>query len=58
MDEMQLQIKQYHQKKSESEGLVMAVKVTNLPPKIRKLQVELFLRILRKVEVEMRIWKK
>lgn len=42
MDEMQLQIKQYHKKKDESEGLVMAVKVTNLPPKIRKLQVELF----------------
>lgn len=41
---MQLQIKEYHKQTDESteEGLVMAVKVTNLPPKIRKLQIELF----------------
>lgn len=48
MDEMQLQIKQYHKKKDESERLVMAVKMTNLPPKIRKLQVELFFENLKK----------
>lgn len=44
MDEMQLQIEEYHQKAVESTGKVdvAAVKVTNLPPKIRKLQIELF----------------
>lgn len=41
---MQLQIKKYHPKtdNSREEVKVMAVQVTNLPPKIRKLQIELF----------------
>lgn len=41
---MQLQIEEYHPKtdKRKGEVNVMAVKVTNLPPKIRKLQIELF----------------
>lgn len=41
MDEMQLQIEEYHQK-GKGKVDVAAVKVTNLPPKIRKLQIELF----------------
>uniref|UniRef100_K1RBT7 N-myc-interactor n=1 Tax=Magallana gigas TaxID=29159 RepID=K1RBT7_MAGGI len=44
MDEMQLQIEEHHLTTIESTGKVdvAAVKVTNLPPKIRKLQIELF----------------
>lgn len=38
MDEMRLQIEEHHQTTID----VVAVKVTNLPPKIRKLQIELF----------------
>nr|XP_034317327.1 protein mono-ADP-ribosyltransferase PARP14 isoform X2 [Crassostrea gigas] len=44
MDEVQLKIDEYHPKTEESEDEVevMAVKVTNLPPKISKEQIELF----------------
>lgn len=44
MEEMQLNIEEYHPQTEESEDQVevMAVKVTNLPPNIRKLQIELF----------------
>lgn len=44
MNEVRLQIKEHHFKTNESgdEVEVMAVKVTNLPPKISKEQIELF----------------
>lgn len=50
MDEMQLRIEEYHTHTDESEDQVevMAVRVTNLPPKIRKLQIELFFESLKK----------
>lgn len=44
MNEVQLKIEEYQPKtvESEDEVEVMAVKVTNLPPKISKDQIELF----------------
>lgn len=44
MNEVQLKIEEYHPRTDESEDEVevMAVKVTNLPPKISKEQIELF----------------
>lgn len=60
MDEMQLQIEEYHQKAVESTGKVdvAAVKVTTYHQKSESCRLSCFLRVLRKVEVVMRIWKK
>lgn len=50
MNKMQLQIKEYYPKTDDSEDdmEVTAVKVTNLPPKISKEQIELFFENIRR----------
>lgn len=54
MNEVKLQIGEYHPKTDESEDEVevMAVKVTNLPPKISKEQIELFFESRKKSGIE------